>query len=97
MGLSYTWCNSYKLTHFLYHRFLRDLTVQKTIKCYYFPPYYLINIAFSLSLSLSLLLSLSLFIAFHHIKFSSTQSNKKILKNNLIFIDFTKLPITRVK
>ena len=56
MSLSYTWCNSYKLTHFLYHRFLRDLTVQKTIKCYYFPPYYLINTSI-LSLSPYLLLS----------------------------------------
>ena len=28
-GSSYTWCNSYKLTPFLYRRFLRDLTVKK--------------------------------------------------------------------
>ena len=29
MSSSYTWCNSYKLTHFLHGRFLRDLTVKK--------------------------------------------------------------------
>ena len=29
MGSSYTWCNSYKLTPFLHHRFIRDLTVKK--------------------------------------------------------------------
>ena len=30
MGSSYTWCNSYKLTHFLHRRFLKDLTVKNT-------------------------------------------------------------------
>ena len=30
MSSSYTWCNSYKLTHFLHCRFLRNLTVKKT-------------------------------------------------------------------
>ena len=30
MGLSYTWCNPYKVTSFLHRRFLRDLTVKKT-------------------------------------------------------------------
>ena len=29
MSLSYTWCNSYKVIHFLYRRFIRDLTVKK--------------------------------------------------------------------
>ena len=44
MGSSYTWCNSCKVTPFLHCRFLKDLTVKKdTIKCYCFPPYYLIN------------------------------------------------------
>ena len=59
MSSSYTWCNSTKVTPFLTRRFLKDLTVKKdTIKCYYFPPYYLINTSiFSLSLSLSLSLS----------------------------------------
>ena len=69
--LSYTLCNSYKLAHFLHYRFLRNLTVKKNIiKCYYFPPSYLINTSI-------LSLYCSLFIAFHHIIFSSTQSNKK--------------------
>ena len=26
---SYTWCNSYKITHFLHHRFKRDLIAKK--------------------------------------------------------------------
>lgn len=29
VGSTYTWCNFYKVTHFLYRRFLRDLTVKK--------------------------------------------------------------------
>ena len=29
MGSNYTWCNSYKLTHFFHCRFLRNLTVKK--------------------------------------------------------------------
>ena len=29
MGSNYTWCNSTKVTHFLDHRFLKDLTVKK--------------------------------------------------------------------
>ena len=30
MGSSYTWYNSYKITHFLHRRFLRSLTIKKT-------------------------------------------------------------------
>ena len=29
MGLSYTWYNSIRVTHFISHRFLRDLMVEK--------------------------------------------------------------------
>ena len=31
MDLSYTWCNSIRVAHFLSHRFLRDLTIEKTL------------------------------------------------------------------
>ena len=44
MSLIYIWCNSYNITHFLHHRFLKDLIVKKNIiKCYYFPFDNLIN------------------------------------------------------
>ena len=29
IGSSYPWCNSTRVTHFLSHRFLKDLTVKK--------------------------------------------------------------------
>ena len=31
MSSSYTWCNSYKVTHFLHRRFLKDLMVGKIL------------------------------------------------------------------
>ena len=78
MSSSYIWCNSYKLTLFLHRKFLRNLTVKKTlIKCYCFSSYYLIN-ASILSLSPYLLPQHNLtkkfennplFIAFHLITF----------------------------
>ena len=44
MSSSYTWCNSYKVTHFLDHRFLKDLMIEKNIiKYYYFSSNNLIN------------------------------------------------------
>ena len=37
MGSSYIWCNSYKITHFLHSKFLKDLTVKnKQLNIYYF-------------------------------------------------------------
>ena len=37
MGSSYIWCNSYKITHFLHRKFLKDLTVKnKQLNIYYF-------------------------------------------------------------
>ena len=30
IGSSHTWCNFYKLTHFLHRRFSRNLTIKKT-------------------------------------------------------------------
>ena len=53
MGSSYTWCNFYKLTHFLHHK---DLMVKKTP---------LNAIVFHLITKLILVFSLSLFIVFH--------------------------------
>ena len=49
MGSSYTWCNFYKVTPFLYRRFLIDPTVEKiALNDYFFPLIYLINNSFSL-------------------------------------------------
>ena len=40
MGSSYTWCNFYRVTPFLYRRFLIDPTVRKiALNDYFFPPY----------------------------------------------------------
>ena len=69
MSLSYTWCNSCQVIHFLHRRFLKDLTVKNDIiKCYCFP-----------------LLSLSLFIVFHLIKgqltFSTTHFSNESLNS----------------
>ena len=37
MGSSCIWCNSYKITHFLHSKFLKDLTVKnKQLNIYYF-------------------------------------------------------------
>ena len=31
IGSSYTWCNVCKVTHFLHRKFLKDLTIEKTL------------------------------------------------------------------
>ena len=50
MGSSYTWCNFYKVTPFLHHRFIKDLTAKKIIiKYYWFSPHSYLILPFSLS------------------------------------------------
>ena len=50
MGSSYTWCNSIRVTPFMYRRFLLDSTVGKIVlNDYFFSLIYRINNSFSLA------------------------------------------------
>ena len=62
MGLSYTWCNSTRVTHFLSHRFSKDLTVKKKTSSFFtYLNAYLINSILIVSLLIKYLCLLFFF------------------------------------
>ena len=72
--ITYTQCNSRKITHFLHCIFLKDLMVEKNIiKCYYFPSDSLINT--------TIFFSLPIFIAFSLLKGTPHTTIFKNLQN----------------
>ena len=70
MGLNYTWCNSTRVTHFLSHRFPKDLTVKKKTSSFFTSlNAYLINSILIISLLIKYFCLLFFFSTFYALSF----------------------------
>ena len=70
MGSSYIWCNSTRVTHFLSHRFPKDLTVKKKTSSFFTSlNAYLINSILIISLLIKYLYLIFFFFSLHFLCF----------------------------